>query len=102
MRTASLVRSIDPETLSRAADIIKILGHAERLKIVEILEQRHEATVTEMLGTLGLPQATVSQHLAKMRGAHIVSARRDGNHVYYRLIEPKVEHILNCIRKCDM
>ena len=101
MVTDSLVRSVDPETLARAADIIKMLGHAERLKIVEILEHG-EATVTEMQETLRLPQATVSQHLAKMRGADIVAARREGNHVHYRLIEPKVEHILNCIRKCDM
>jgi len=31
-----------------------------------------------------------------------VAARRDGVHVYYHLIEPKVEHILQCIRTCDM
>jgi ArsR family transcriptional regulator len=101
MPTQQLVRSVAPQVLNRAAEIIKMLGHPERLKIVEILELG-EATVTEIQDTLDLPQATVSQHLAKMRGAHIVSARRDGNHVYYRIVEPKVGHILTCIRKCDM
>lgn len=100
MTTRSLVRSINPRTLSRAAEIIKMLGHPERLKIVEVLE-RHEATVGEIQETLDLPQATVSQHLAKMRGFDIVSARRDGVHVYYRIVEPKVHHILRCIRTCD-
>jgi ArsR family transcriptional regulator len=101
MPTQPLVRSVAPQVLARAAEIIKMLGHPERLKIVEILELG-EATVTEIQDTLDLPQATVSQHLAKMRGAHIVSARREGNHVYYRIVEPKVGHILTCIRKCDM
>lgn len=101
MATQPLVRTINPDTLSRAAEIIKMLGHPERLKIVEVLE-RHEATVTEIQDTLDLPQATVSQHLAKMRGCSIVSARRDGVHVYYRIVEPKVHHILRCIRTCDM
>jgi len=101
MTPAQLVRLIQPEILSRAAEVIKLLGHPERLKIVESLE-RGEATVTEIQEALELPQAIVSQHLAKMRGYDIVAARRDGNHVYYRIAEPKVHHILNCIRKCDM
>jgi len=100
MPTVHLVRSIEPAALARAADIIKLLGHAERLKIVEVLESS-EATVTEIQDALDLPQAIVSQHLAKMRGCDIVAARRDGNHVYYRIVEPKVHHILNCIRHCD-
>ena len=83
----TLLRGIDPEALSRAADAIKLLGHPERLKIVECLDAG---------------EATVSQHLAKMRGHGIVAAERDGVHVYYRVVEPKVRHILECIRKCDV
>ncbi len=95
------IRSISPATLSRAADIIKMLGHPERLKIVEVLEPG-EAMVSEIQQRLDLPQATVSQQLAKMRGCGILTQRRDGVHVYYRIVEPKVHHILRCIRTCDM
>ena len=102
MRTAQLVRTIEPEHLARAADVIKLLGHPERLKIVEVLEESRETTVTAIQETLDLPQAIASQHLAKLRGAGVVAARRDGNHVYYRIVEPKVHHILNCLRHCDM
>jgi DNA-binding transcriptional ArsR family regulator len=101
MPKRQLVRSVTPAVLSRAADIIRMLGHPERLKIVEVLEGG-EATVSEIQDMVDLPQAIVSQHLAKMRGADIVAARRDGVHVYYHLIEPKVQHILQCIRTCDM
>jgi len=96
-----LLRGIEPETLARAAETIKLLGHAERLKILEILEGG-EATVSDMQEALDLPQAIVSQHLARLRGAGVVAAEREGVHVYYRIVEPKVRLILNCIRTCDL
>jgi len=100
MSQRSLLRRIDAHVLVRAAEIIKMLGHPERLKIVEVLE-RGDATVSDIQAAVGLPQATVSQHLARMRGCNIVAARRDGVHVRYRVVEPKVHHILTCIRECD-
>lgn len=101
MAKRQLVRKVNPEILTRAAEIIKMLGHPARLKIVEVLEDG-ETTVSEIKELLELPQAIVSQHLAKMRGAGIVAARRDGVNVIYRITEPKVWHILKCIRACDM
>jgi len=100
MPARQLLRRIDPSVLARAADIIKLLGHPERLKIVEVLE-RGEASVSEIREAVRLPQAIVSQHLARLRGANVVAARRDGVHVLYRVIEPKVHHVLTCIRECD-
>jgi len=96
-----LIRSITADHLNRAAEVIRLLGHAERLKILEVLE-RGEASVTDIQEALDLPQAIVSQHLAKMRGLDVVAPRRDGQHVYYHIIEPKVQHVLNCIRTCDL
>ena len=96
-----LLRGIDPDLLTRAAETIKLLGHPDRLKIVEILESG-EATVSDIQAELDMPQAIASQHLAKLRGLGVVAARRDGVHVYYRVLEPKVRHILECIRKCDV
>lgn len=98
--TQSLLRGLDPELLVRAAETIKLLGHPDRLKIVEVLEGG-EVTVSELQERLQLRQAQVSQHLAKLRGRGIVASRRDGVHVHYRVIEPKVRHILECIRTCD-
>ena len=96
-----LIRTIDPAGLAKAADTIKVVGHPDRLRILEFLEDGEKA-VGEIQDCLGLPQAIVSQHLAKMRGCNIVEARRDGTHVYYRIIEPKVHLILDCIRHCDL
>jgi len=95
-----LVRGIDPAMLKRAADIIKLLGHPDRLKIVEAL-QPAELSVTEICEICGLEQAICSQHLSRLRQHKVVTARKDGLHVRYRVIEPKVHHILECIRQCD-
>ena len=101
MSTKKLIRALDPVGLSKAADVIKVVGHSDRLKILEFLEDG-EKSVGEIQDCLSLNQAVVSQHLAKMRGWDIVEARRDGVHVYYRIIEEKVKHILDCIRHCDL
>ena len=99
-RTKALVRGIDPGMLKRAADIIKLLGHPDRLKIVEALEGT-ELSVTEICDTCELEQAICSQHLSRLRQLKVVACRKDGLKVYYRVVEPKVHHILNCIRTCD-
>ena len=101
MNERLLIRTIEPAALGKAAEVIKVVGHPDRLRILEFLEEG-ERCVGEIQEVLDLPQAIVSQHLAKMRGWNIVEARRDGIHVYYHITEPKVRHILECIRRCDL
>ena len=101
MSIRPLIRAIDPAALAKAADVIKVVGHPDRLRILEFLEER-ERCVGEIQEVLDLPQAIVSQHLARLRGWNIVEARRDGIHVFYHVVEPKVKHILDCIRRCDL
>jgi ArsR family transcriptional regulator len=96
-----LLRGVDPELLNRAAQTIRVLGHVDRIKIAEVLEGG-DATVTEIQENVDLPQAIVSQHLARLRAHGIVASTRDGQNVVYSLVEPKVLHILNCIRNCDL
>jgi ArsR family transcriptional regulator len=86
--------------LRRAAEAIRVLGHADRLRILEVIENEPR-TVSDVQEALGLEQAVVSQHLARLRQYGIVQAERDGVNVYYEVVEPKVRHILECIRSCD-
>jgi DNA-binding transcriptional ArsR family regulator len=95
-----LLRAVDPAVLARAAEIIKLVGHRERLTILESLE-RGELTVSEICRQCELPQAICSQHLRRLRQLEVVACRKEGQHVYYQVIEPKVHHILECIRTCD-
>ncbi|MEE8135478.1 MAG: metalloregulator ArsR/SmtB family transcription factor [Gemmatimonadales bacterium] len=91
---------IEHDVLERAANIIKCLGHPLRLRLLEGLENG-EMTVSDLQEYSGATQAAVSQQLATLKSRRVVDSRRDGAYVHYRIIEPKVEHILGCIRTCD-
>lgn len=92
---------IDGRALDRAARVIKVLGHPLRLRLIEALEggERH---VGELQEAVDAGQALVSQQLAILRAHGVVDARRDGPRVYYRIVEPRVIKILDCIRECDL
>lgn len=90
---------IPSDYLARSADVIKCLGHPLRLRLLEALESG-ERTVSELQEYAGVSQATVSQQLGILRGRGVVDFRRDGIYVYYWITEPKVAHILACIRGC--
>lgn len=90
---------LEPAVLVKAAAVIKCLGHPLRLQLLEALESG-EKTVSELQEVTGATQATVSQQLATLRGHGIVTATREGQFSRYAINEPKVAHILECIRRC--
>ncbi len=92
---------IDVRVLEAAAGVIKMLGHPMRLRIVELLEGG-ERTVGELTAALDAEQAIVSQQLVKLRRKGIVSGRRRGVNVYYRVENARVLKILDCVRGCDV
>lgn len=61
-----------------------MLADATRLRIILALRDQ-ELAVNQLAETVNKSQAAVSQHLAKLRLARIVTTRRDGTHVFYRL-----------------
>lgn len=71
------------------AEMLSVLSHPARIRIVEELrEGEHDvATLSE---TIGAASATTSQHLALLRSHHLVVERREGRHVYYRLVHPRL------------
>lgn len=87
------------EFLNSMAEIIKLLGHGQRLQIIEHLDINGESKVSEIVAALSAPQGAISQHLNKMRMAGILSCRRDSREVYYQIATQKATTILNCIRQ---
>ncbi len=92
---------IDVRVLEAAAAVIKMLGHPMRLRIVELLEEG-EMSVSELTAAVGAQQAIVSQQLVKLRSRGIVAARRSGASVFYRVDNPRVAKILDCVRHCSV
>jgi DNA-binding transcriptional ArsR family regulator len=77
------------------AEVCKIFSHPKRLQIIEALRE-NELTVSELVERLRLPKANVSQHLAVLRQKKVVTTRREGLNIYYRIANPKI------IRACDL
>jgi len=64
---------------------------ADRNRLIIINELRSgEKPVGELVQTLKIPQAVVSRHLALLRNKGVVTARRQGTHVFYKLTDPKI------------
>jgi len=101
LEAARQLSVIDATVLERAARVIRVLGHPLRLRLLEMLEDG-ERNVTELVLASGASQAMVSQQLRILRAERVVGDRRDGPRVFYRITEPKVSRILDCIRACDM
>jgi ArsR family transcriptional regulator len=76
------------------AEILKVLGHPIRLKIVAGLCTR-ECNVKHIWECLGLPQATVSQHLALLKHKGIIEGKREGVEVHYSVINPLAKKLIS-------
>jgi DNA-binding transcriptional ArsR family regulator len=66
------------------AQLLTLLSHPDRIRIIEEL-RAGEHDVLTLQQRLGLTHSRVSQHLALFRHHRLVSERREGRHVYYRL-----------------
>ncbi len=73
----------------RSAAVARALGDAKRLCVLESLAGG-EASVGELATRVSCQVPNMSQHLAVLRSAGLVIARRDGNTVYYRLADPRI------------
>ncbi len=80
----------------RESEILKVLGHPIRLKIVAGLMSQ-SCNVKKIWECLGLPQATVSQHLALLKNKSIISGRREGVEVFYQVTSPEARRIVGAI-----
>ena len=87
------------ENLAGAARLLKVLGHPARLQILHFVEAREE-TVTAIQKHLGLTQAMTSQHLKLLNAAGLVTRRRQGTFILYRLSDSLGRSMLSSLRGC--
>lgn len=84
------------QNFDREAEILKVLGHPVRLKIVAGLISQ-TCNVKKIWECLGLPQATVSQHLALLKNKGIIEGRREGVEVFYHVISAEARQIVGAL-----
>ena len=74
---------------NRFAAVARALGDPKRLCVLESLAGG-EASVGELAVRVACQVPNMSQHLSVLRSAGLVTTRRDGSTVYYRLADPRV------------
>jgi ArsR family transcriptional regulator len=84
------------KSYQREAEILKVLGHPIRLKIVTGLLSEC-CNVKKIWECLGLPQATVSQHLALLKNKGIIEGQRVGVEVYYQVSSEQARDIIEAL-----
>ena len=88
--------NISPEFIKTAARILKTLGHPDRIKIVEFLEDG-EKTVGQIQREFNFLQPITSQHLKVMYDRDIVTFRQEGTRYFYSLANNFIIKILDCM-----
>ena len=75
-------------TLDDSTRMLKAFADPVRLRLLNLLADDQEVCVCHLHGALGLPQPTVSRHLATLRKNGLVVGRKEGLWVHYRLAKP--------------
>ncbi|WP_336708195.1 ArsR/SmtB family transcription factor [Oerskovia sp. USHLN155] len=78
------------------AELFRSLAHPTRIQALEVLSAapHHEAPVSDLLAATGAEASVLSQHLAVLKRAGVVTSSRTGNTVVYRLSRPLVAELL--------
>ena len=83
----------------KAAEILKVIAHPVRLKIIMALKTK-KMSVSDIQCKLKIKQSITSQHLNNMKAKGILQAQREGNIVYYSILNKSILKILSCIQAC--
>ncbi|BDY15148.1 Biofilm growth-associated repressor [Sulfitobacter pontiacus] len=84
------------ENAARASNFLKAISHEGRLMILCHLSAG-EKSVTELEELLSARQAAVSQQLSRLRLEGLVTPRRDGKTIYYRLADDRPQKIMEVV-----
>ena len=78
------------------AKIIKAMGHPVRLMMVEFLKKR-ERSFSDIFDLFKLDKSTVSKHLLVLKESGIISSRKAGSDMIYRLDVPCITDFFSCV-----
>ena len=86
---------MDKKIFEMHAEICKVFTSPKRLEIISLLRDG-EKTVNELAEQVNVLQANISQHLTVLRQNNVVTTRREGANVYYKIANPKI------LQACDL
>lgn len=95
--TVADIEHLDDEVAKDLVQHFKLMADETRLRILYFLMQEEEINVRTLCELLGQSQPAVSHHLALLRVAGLIEARRDGKHNFYRILPKRIQEMLGMI-----
>lgn len=93
-------RDLTPESIEKAAGMLKAIAHPLRIAIVDYLEDGGQSTVTEIHRSLGIGQSAASHHLNILKNKGVLLSRREGKNTLYFLKHESLRTLLDCMSHC--
>ncbi|NJL76923.1 MAG: helix-turn-helix transcriptional regulator [Saprospiraceae bacterium] len=90
---------LDYAELRKAVLVLRAINHKLRQRIIALLEEGEQMTVTDIYIKLRLEQSVASQHLAILRRAGVVVTDRQGKFIYYSLDKDRLEQISKLVEE---
>ncbi|MDY8164011.1 metalloregulator ArsR/SmtB family transcription factor [Bacillus thuringiensis] len=94
--TSTVLESKKTNITEEDVEILKIMAHPIRLRIVNELSKHNTFNVSQLTKILEIPQSSVSQHLSKMKGK-VLKAERKGLEIYYSIRDNKATQIVGIL-----
>jgi len=86
---------VEPGECEQLASLFKVFANPHRLRLLHALVRAGEIRVGDLAATLGLKVQAVSNQLQRLADQGLVAARREGQNIFYRIINPCVPEILD-------
>ncbi|MGV0760098.1 ArsR/SmtB family transcription factor [Tistrella mobilis] len=90
--------SLDPEAVTEGAARLRVLAHPARLRVAFFLMEG-ECAVGGIEEALGIRQPSLSQYLGELREAGLITGRREGRTIFYRVTPGHAEQLLGLLRQ---
>lgn len=90
---------LDYGELRKAALVLRAVNHKLRQRMIDLLEENKQLTVTDIYIKLRLEQSVASQHLAILRKAGVVRTDRQGKYIYYSLDHERLSQISRLVEE---
>lgn len=84
-----------PEQAVELVAVFKTLANDTRLRMLHALARTGEMCVSEMADLLAMKPQAISNQLIRLADRGIVGSRRNGNNIYYRIVDPCVLQLLD-------
>lgn len=93
----SRAHALKDDALELVARRFAVLAEPMRLRLIQALLAGGERNVTDLVEATGGTQANISRHLQTLMAAHIVTRRKEGLQVFYRIADPSIPKLCDLV-----